>query len=291
MGVGQVVSDTLRAVKSHFGQLLGLWAIYLGIMIAAAIVLTVVMGVVGLTGFAAMGQDAAPTEGSLLALGTGMVVLVGLFYLAYLLIAMAQYASMIIAASPLRQASLGDALGAGWRAAPALLLLMVVLLLCYIPLALVLSGVGAAASSLGDAGSAVLLLLVLPVLVWIGCRLAPLIAVVAVDGVRNPFSAIARSWRLTRGHALTIFLAWLAFIVILLVVAGVALLPSLGVLRSMSDPSAVADVGSALGGMALLFLGFMVISALFTMLYAGFQAVIHSSLSNASGEGMAEAFA
>lgn len=291
MGVGQILSDTFGMVKERFGSLLGLWAVYFGIIMVLFFVFAIGFGAVGMASFAAIGAGDSLSEGDAMALGTGMVVFLVLFYLVYILVAMAQYASMIIVASPLRQSSFGDALGAGWRAAPALLLLMVVLLICYIPIALALSLVGTAASVLGEAGSALLLLLVVPVLVWIGCRLAPLFAVIAVDGVRNPFTAIARSWRLTRGHALTIFFAWLVFIVILVVIGGLALLPSFGVLRSMSDPAAVADAGPALGGIALLFLGFLVLSALFTIIYSAFQAVIHGTLANASGEGMVEAFA
>lgn len=287
MGVGQIISDTFGMVKERFGSLLGLWAVYFGIMILLMFVFAMVLGAVGMAGFAAMGAGDSLTEGGAMALGTGMVVSLILFYLVYILVAMAQYASLIMVASPLRQVNFGDAFGAGWRAAPAMLLLMVVLGIGYFAVAMVLSLLAAA---LGDA-SAVLLLLVVPVAVWLGCRLAPLFGVMAVDGVRNPFTAIARSWRLTSGHALTIFLAMLVIVVLLIVVCGVALLPSLGLIASMSDPTSVADVGSAMGGFALLMLGILVASALFTIIYSAFQAVIHGTLANAAGEGVVEAFA
>jgi uncharacterized membrane protein len=168
------------------------------------------------------------------------------------------------------------------------LLLMIVLIVGYVVVALVM---GLLSSAIGGAGSIVLTLLMLAVVVWLGCRLAPLFAVTAVDGVRNPFTAIGRAWRLTEGHALTIFLASLVILVILVVIAGVALLPSFGMIANLADPTAMADVGSALGGMGLMFLGFLVVSALFTMIYSAFQAVIHGTLSNSTGEGVVEAFA
>jgi hypothetical protein len=295
MSVGQVISDTFGMVKGRFGSLLGLWAVYFGITMVLSVVFVIGIGAAGLAGVASIGESDALAGSNALAVGTGMVVLFVVFYVVYILVAMAQYASMIIMASPLRQTTFGDALGAGWRAAPTLLLLMVVLILGYLAVAIVLSLAGAAASAIGNAGSAVLVLVLLPVLVWLGCRLAPLLAVVAVDGVRNPFTAIARSWRLTRGYALTIFLASLAFMVILLLVCGVALLPSIGLLRSMADPAGFSSVEAAaqpaLGAMLLFFLGILVVSVLFNLCYCAFMAVIHGTLAGAAGEETAEAFA
>lgn len=283
MGVGQVLSDTFGMVKDRFGPLLGLWAIYFGITIALSIAFGIGMAAVGVAGLASM------SEGNPLAAGGGMVVIVVLFYVGYILMAMAQYASLILMASPIDRPNIGEALSGGWRAAPALLLLMIVLILGYIAAALVLGGLG---SVLGETGSTVLALVLLPLLVWIGCRLGPLFAVVAVDGVRNPFTAIGRSWQLTRGHGLTIFLASLVFMIILVLVCGVALLPSIGLLSSMADPANLAEAaGPAVGGMLLLMLGLLVASALFTIGYGAFLAVLHGTLTSAGGQGAAEAFA
>ena len=292
MGVGQIISGTFGMVKERFGSLLGLWAVYFGLTIVFSIVFFMTIGAVGLAGFASLAGGETLSDGGAAALGGGLLVTFILFYLAYILIAMAQYASLISMASPTERPSFGDALGAGWRAAPALLLLMVVLIVAYIALALVFSLLGAALAALGDAGSVILAIVLVPVLVWIGCRLNPLIAVVAVDRVRNPFTAIGRAWRLTRGHALTIFLASLVFIVILVVVCGIALLPSLGMLRSMADPAAVGPdaVGQAFGGIALFGLSMLVVSALFNLLYCAFMAVVHGALTSAAGEGTAVAF-
>jgi hypothetical protein len=271
-------------VKDRFGPLLGLWAIYFAITIALTIVFGIGMAAVGVAGMATMEESGNP-----LAMGGGMVVLVVLLYAGYLLLTMAQYASLILMASPTGRPAFGDALSSGWRAAPALLLLMVVLILGYVAIALLFGGAG---SALGSAGGTVFALLMFPVLAWVGCRLALLFAVVAVDGVRNPFTAISRSWRLTDGHAMAIFLASLVFMVILVVICGVALLPSFGMLSSMADPESLAEAGgAAAGGMLLLMLGFLVASALLTIGYSAFMAVLHGTLTTAGGEGAAEAFA
>jgi hypothetical protein len=285
MGVGQVISDTFGMVKGRFGPLLGLWAVYIAITMVLFMVMGIGVGVAGIAGFAALG------ESNPMAAGGGMIVLVVLIYVGYLLVAMAQYGSMISMASPLNRLSFGEALGTGWRAAPALLLVMVVLLIGYFAAAMLLGVVGAAFSAIGEWGAALFAVLLVPVLVWLGCRLSALFGVVAVDGVRNPFAAIARSWRLTAGHALTIFLATLVFVVILLVICGLALLPSIGLLRGMADPSQMADVGPALGGIGLMFLGFLIVSVVFNLAYCAFLAVIHGTLTSAAGEGVTETFA
>src|SRR5690606_2449728 len=165
----------------------------------------------------------------------------------------------------------------------------------YFVVATVFGLVVSAFSGAGEAGGVVFALVLIPVLVWLGCRLAPMFAVVAVDGVRNPFTAIARSWHLTRGHALTIFLASLVFMVILIVACGIVLLPSLGLLGGLADPAGLAEAGSvggqAVGGIVLLMLGVLVVSVLFNIAYCAFMAVIHGLLSSAAGEGTVEAFA
>lgn len=286
MGIGQVISDTFGMVKSRFGQLLGVWAIYFGITLLLTVALGVGVGVTGVAGLAAM-------ESNPLAAGGGMILVIAVFYIGYLLLTMAQYASLITMASPLRQTTVGEALGAGWRAAPALLLLIIVMIVCYVVVVLILSLLGAAFSALGELGSGLFGFLALGVMVWVGCRLAPLFAVIAVDGVRNPFKAIGRSWALSSGHALTIFFASLVFMVLLIVIAAIALLPSIGLLRTMMDPTGLAGPAAApaMGGIALMMVGFLIVGVLFNVIYCAFLAVIHSSLTNAAGEGTAEAFA
>lgn len=290
MGVGPIISDTFGIVKTRFGPLLGLWAIYFAITVVVFIALAIAIGAAGTASLATMAAGDSVTANGAMAGGAAIVLVMIVFYVGYLLVAMAQYASLIWMASPAERPSFGDALSAGWRAAPALLLLMVILIIGYIGVALVFSLLGAVVAAMGDAGSAVLALVLLPVLVWIGCRLIPLFAVVAVDQVRNPFAAIGRSWRLTRGHALTIFLASLVFLLIVVLVCGVALLPAIGMLRGMANPAELAS-GPAIGGILLLMAGGLVANVLFNLLYCAFMAVVHGTLTSAVGEGTAETFA
>ena len=284
MSVGQILSDMFGTVKARFGSLLGLWAIFLGITIGMFMIVGVGMAGVGIAGMAALG-DSDP-----FAAGASFVVFLILFYIAYLLVAMAQYGSLISMASPLDRPTVSAAFNAGWRAAPAMLLLIIVLLIGYFAVALVFSAAGAALSFAGDTAAGLLVLALVPVMIWLGCRLAPLLAVMTVDRVRNPFTAIARSWRLTRGHALTIFLAALVFMVILIVLCGALLLPSFGLLSSLGDTTGDAGVAPALGAMLLFFASMLLLSLLFNLLYCAFMAVVHGALTSAAGEGTAVAF-
>ena len=291
MGIGQVLSDTFGIVKARFGPMLGLWALYFGITIVLVVGFGIAIGLAGIGSLATMASaESVNASGAFTAAGP-MVAVVALFYLGFLLVALAQYASMIQLASPLRQLTVGEALGTGLRAAPALLLLTVVLVIGYVILAIPLAVLVSAFPAESGGASALAVLLLLPVLVWLGCRLSTLFAVVAVDGVRNPFKAIARSWNLTRGHALTIFLASLVFMVIVGLLVAVALLPSMGQLGTMTDPAGPAEAGAAVGAFLLFGLGMLVLSVLYVLSYSAFLAVIHATLAGAAGEGAAEAFA
>lgn len=94
--------------------------------------------------------------------------------------------------------------------------------------------------------------------IYIYTRTSLTAPVVAVDGVRNPIAALARSWALTRGNAgrIVVFyaLVLLAFVIVLMVVTAVS-----GVLFALVLPAKAATilsavVTSALGaGMALTF--------------------------------------
>jgi hypothetical protein len=286
MEIGQVISGTFGVIKARLGPLLGLWAIYFAITVVAFIAFTIVAGVgIGAAGMAGLTSAA---EGNLGAVGAGMIVFIVLFYLGYILLAMAQYSSLIAMASPLQEPTVGSALSAGWRAAPALLLVTAALLFCYFVVALAF---GLVSVALGEA-SVVLVVLAVPVLIWIGCRLAPLYAVVAVDGVRNPIAAVRRSWNLTQGYALKILLVSLVFLAILLVLCAILLLPSFGVLASLADPAGLdaANAAPAVVAMLLMFAGFLAVGVMFNVCYCAFMAVVHGTLVGASGEGAAETF-
>ncbi len=115
----------------------------------------------------------------------------------------------------------------------ALVVLFFLYLLLLIPISLVLMLVLGAVSALGgDAvqkqamlvGGLIALLLV-PVLLWVAGRLAPMVGVFAVEGAA-PVTGIRRAWRLSSGSgwriALLIFVTSFAAILVALAVQGVA---------------------------------------------------------------------
>lgn len=132
MGVGQIIADTFGIVKSRFGSLLAVWAIYFAITIACWMILGLGMGATMMTTLLPKGQIDPPV------FGAGTIIFMILFYIGYLVVVMAQYASLIVAASPVRRSTALDAVSAGWRAAPALVLLMLVIGVAYLVCVLIL---------------------------------------------------------------------------------------------------------------------------------------------------------
>jgi Membrane domain of glycerophosphoryl diester phosphodiesterase len=104
----------------------------------------------------------------------------------------------------------------------------------------------AAVSALGVPALAVVAVAAaLAVAVWVWIRCALVMPAVMVDGLKNPFAALQRSWRLTQGNAGRL----LAF----LVLVGVAFLISIflaqmviGLVLSLALPGEAAAVGTAL---------------------------------------------
>lgn len=280
MGIGQIIADTFGTLKSRLGPLLAVWAVYFLITIVCWFAFTFALGASSLAAFV----TSDPTTVSTFSAGTIFFMI--LFYIAYLLLMMAQYASLVVAASPIASATGSEALDAGWRSAPALFLLLIVLVVAYLLCVVVIGLAGMALSMVAGNGiGAVLLLVLLPVVIWLAARLTPLLAVIAVDGVRNPFDAIARAWALTRGHALTIFLALLALVLIMALVATAVMIPFLGTVRAMTDPANLAGAPPFMGGgIIMTLLGFAVLSVFCNLLQAAFQAVVHARLTQGARE-------
>jgi hypothetical protein len=104
--------------------------------------------------------------------------------------------------------------------------------------------------------------------------------VVAIEEVRNPLAAIARSWRLTKGNSLRIFL----FLFLLLVTIGIisALVSGILTLVLSAFGGAVASIG---GGLVNALVN-TVVSVIFLVVIAA----IHRQLAGASPERLAETF-
>ncbi len=290
MDIGRVFSISFAMFRQRFWLLLGMWLVFLVIQFTAAIALLVgvmVLGLAGAAGFAAGLDDPAALTG----LGIGMIAAIVVFYAGYIVILLAQQAAMVTIASPLEEPSFGGAMVRGFRSAlPFFALAVLLLLLGYFALALgvvVLLGVSdAVGGSGGGALAAILPLLSLPVIIYLACRFAVLIPVVAVDQVFNPITALRRSWSVTRGKALAILLALIAFVVVSLVALGLPV----ALLFAATD---AAEGGSGAGTVLAIIGGLLIIPVLiaYTLFASAFTASLHSEVTGGGSDRLEEVFA
>lgn len=278
-----ILSRMLGTVKARFGPLLGMWALYFVGQIGFSFVFMMVVGAGAMAGAGLMD----PNGGGAAALGGGMIVMMILFYVAYLLIYVASYASMAHHASPLINPTFGESLSTGVRAALPLLGATLLLFIGYFILAIPMGLLFAAIGSAGEVAVGVVGLLILPVLVYLGCRLSILFPLATVEGIRNPVTLITRSWTLTGGRVLPIFLATLAFMVVAIVLMLLVFLPVFGPLLSGQAP----DVTAGIGLLLLSTLGGLVLVVVLSIMGAALGSAIHAGVSDASGESYSDTFA
>ena len=285
--IGRVFSTSWAMLRQRFWLLAGMWGVFFAIQLAGLFVLGILMAMVGVAGAAAGGGLDDPT--AMAGLGVGVILLMVLFYGAYLVLVLAQQAAMVTLASPLEQPSFGGALNRGFKSALPFFGITIVLLLGYFAIGGVLGVlIGAAGMGSPDAAAmlgGVLLLLFLPVLIYFGCRFAVLVPVVAVDEVFNPIAAIRRSWNVTQGKVWRIFLCTLVFLLISAAVLGLPLLLIFGAAFGAADgaePSAMVLLGPLL--MLPLFI-------IYTIFASAYNAALHSEVTGGGAEAYEEVFA
>lgn len=277
LDIGGTISAALAAVTSRIGGFIGLWAIYLGLTIVATIVFALMAGAGGLASASLIGPDGVNT-GGLGALGAGFIVAMILFYVAYIYLSMAQASSMIALASPLTQATFGEALSLGFRAGLPLLGAGLLMLVGYFVIMVPLSML---ASAMGSAGSIVSLgMLVL--LVFLACRLSVLPAVAAVEQVTNPIAIITRTWEITSGSVLRILVVLVIFVVFVLALVILLALPVYGSISQGTAPGG--------GTIAYMIVAFIAAFFLIVVFQHSIIAAIHAQLSGRNGQNMEETF-
>ncbi|UYV15327.1 hypothetical protein [Porphyrobacter sp. ULC335] len=289
MDIGRVFATSFAMLRQRFWLLVGMWAVFFAIQLAASIVLGIGMAVLGMAGAAGMGAG-IEDPGAIAGLGVGMIVFMVLFYGAYLVIVLAQQAAMVTIASPLEEPSFSAAMTRGFKSALPFFGIAVLMMLGYLALVALMAGVlGAASVGGGTAGSAaavVVALAFLPLLIFFACRFSVLIPVVAVDQVFNPVAAMRRSWSVTRGKVLRIMLAFLGFFGITLLALGVPFALLFGAIFAGQDnPAAVAGI-AIIGVLAIipLFIIYMMFTSTFT-------AALHSEVTGGGAETLEEVFA
>ncbi len=117
-------------------------------------------------------------------------------------------------------------------------------------------------------------------LIYVAVKFSLLAPAIAIDKVYNPFAALARSWRLTKGNSVRLFVFYLLLIIALAVVSGV-----IGLIVALVFGLAGPDV-------AVFGTGFFnaILNAVYIVLMLGVLAGIHRQLAGPDAETMSETF-
>ncbi len=161
----------------------------------------------------------------------------------------------------------------------ALLVLFIGYLLIAIPIGLVLGllfagmgAVGVRSSAASGTGAVLLaLLVILPLLLWVGARLSPMVGVFSVEGP-SPIRGIRRAWALSSGAGWRIVLVIIVFTLAVLVVLLVTqvLAAALGVAATLAGAHSI-------GGIAFVVVS-AVLNALISILFTVALGVIYRQL-------------
>lgn len=154
-----------------------------------------------------------------------------------------------------------------------ILVYLLMLVVLGIPMGLaVYSGSTAAAVTVG--------LAVLVAFVYGAVKFSLIPAVIATERVLNPVKALVRSWRLTKGNSVRIFLFYLLLLVVLFVVALV-------VSFAVGLMVALLGSGGALWGNGILS---SVVNSAWVVVFVAILAAVHHQLAGPSEAGLAETF-
>ena len=145
------------------------------------------------------------------------------FGLISLLLQSVGHMAMLALLTDRNRPTVGQAIGIAVRAFPTLAATILIVFAGYLLGALiyaVFAGVLGVATGIGVLVF-VLILLLAAVMVYVMVKLSLTMPVIVIEKVLNPFAALTRSWRLTRGNSLRLFLFYLLLALIYLVVATV----------------------------------------------------------------------
>jgi hypothetical protein len=174
--------------------------------------------------------------------------------------------------------TVGEAMGIGIRSIPTYLAAQILSALA------VGLAVGIPLGIVAAAGSPIAAVLVGLVLVLVGAYLFvkfSLIApVIAIDGVRNPITALRQSWRLTKGNSFRI----VAFVLLLFFTIGIISALVSGILGLVFSAlgGQIADIGNGIVSAA--------VNTLIGVIFLVVIAAVHRQLAGHSPEGLAKTF-
>ena len=123
-------------------------------------------------------------------------------------------------------------------------------------------------------------LLLVVLMVYIFIKFSLIAPVIAIDGERNPLSAMRRSWRLTKGNSARILIFMLLLFVTIAIIGGLVSAVLTLILSAFGGP--VASIGGGLVNAA--------VNTIVTVIFLVVIAAIHRQLSGATPERLSETF-
>lgn len=172
--------------------------------------------------------------------------------------------------------TVGEALKAGLRGLLPALGFYVILAIALIVLFVVVGVIASASAVLG----VILMLACFVLLIYVMVKLSLVLAVIAIESTANPIAAMARSWQLTKGNSLRLFLFFLLIVIVYLVVS-IVVGGVLGALVFALGTTTALVVNGAISG---------ILSAAFTVVLVAVVAATHRQLSGPSAAAVSETF-
>ena len=187
--------------------------------------------------------------------------------------------------------TVGEALKIAAISLPSMIAAFIIFLIGYMVLVGVLSLVigliagGLAAVGLGEGGAVVIVfLLFIPLFIaqfYLMSRLSMTMPAMVIERRLNPFGALGRSWSLTAGNGLRLFLFYVLLVIAYFVILMVVSLFTAGIF------GLAADASTALMGNAI---ATSLIGAVFAMIFSGVVAAIFRQLSGPDEQTVSETF-
>lgn len=116
--------------------------------------------------------------------------------------------------------------------------------------------------------------------VYVMVKLSLALAVIAIEKVTNPVGAIVRSWQLTKGNSLRLFLFFLLLVIVYLVISTVVA-AVLGLVFALAGGSTAMLLNAIVSGL---------LSCILTVVFVAVIAAVHRQLAGPSPEAVSATF-
>ncbi|GAA4050865.1 hypothetical protein [Parerythrobacter jejuensis] len=272
--MSQAWNDALALLKGNLSMI----AIVAGVFFFLPYALLAVVAPEAATGMAAGGQ---PAPDDFDAIMEQSLALYSENWWLFLLVGLLQGIGMISLLALLTDRSrptVGDAIGFGVKAllpyiGTALLTGLVFVLAIGVP-------VGIAAATGSTALIAIVGLLAFVGGIYLYTKLSLTAPVIGIERIMNPVKVIGRSWQLTKGNSLRLFLFYFLLILVFGVVS-IVIGMVFGLVMAIFGPQGAA-IGTGISS--------GLINAVFVCIFLAVLAAIHGQLSGGSSEGISETF-